>query len=362
MHQRAERRAHRQRRHRRGTSAPSLGGRRPPPAPSRRASSSSLPGDLGLAGDGGGGDGRRRRLSAGVRRAPPGGVDLAVEPAHVEAAPVGAAGRRRGSRRVRPARATGPPARATPANGVDRLVVARQRHRLRHHGALAGVAAEQQPVQRRGDGVLGRRPPASRPATWRGSSRRRAAAATPRASSSAQRRRGRPSRRRRRRRRGSAARRRRGSAAARARRRTGRRERQVDDGVLQALARVDRHQLHRGRVGVEPAGALDAAVRARPRPPGRRSQAASETEPCRSVSATSWSASPMWRRSVSRRSPSTSASTRAGSPSTVAASRTAATPRVAEQLDPVAQRLGDLVGEVVAAARRAAPRCGRRSR
>ena len=35
---------------------------------------------------------------------------------------------------------------------------------------------------------------------------------------------------------------------------------QVDDGVLQALAGVDRHQLHRGGVAVEPAGALEAAA------------------------------------------------------------------------------------------------------
>ena len=35
---------------------------------------------------------------------------------------------------------------------------------------------------------------------------------------------------------------------------------QVDDGVLEPLARVDRHQLHGGGVGVEPPGALGAAA------------------------------------------------------------------------------------------------------
>ena len=57
----------------------------------------------------------------------------------------------------------------------------------------------------------------------------------------------------------------------------------------------------------------------------------------------------MWRRSVSRRSPPTSASTRSGRPPTLAASSTAARPRGREELDPRAQGVGDLVGDVVAA-------------
>ncbi len=88
---------------------------------------------------------------------------------------------------------------------------------------------------------------------------------------------------------------------------------------------------------------------ARPSATWPRSHASSETSPSRSVCATSCSASPMWRRSVSRRSPPTSASTRAGRPPTDAASTTAGDAAALDDLDPVAQRLGDLVGEPVAA-------------
>ena len=129
---------------------------------------------------------------------------------------------------------------------------------------------------------------------------------------------------------------------------------QVDDGVLQALAGVDRHQLDGGGVGVEPAGALGAAAGRGPRLTWPRSQVSSATSPSRSV-----------RRDLVQRLadvaqvgelPLAADPRRAPAPAgppTFAASSTAATPRLREQLGPGAQRVGDLVGEPVAAARRA---------
>ena len=101
------------------------------------------------------------------------------------------------------------------------------------------------------------------------------------------------------------------AARSRCRARAVEEERQVDDGVLQTLAPVDRDELHRRGVGVEPAGALVAAASdAR----SARSQSSSATSPSQSRCATSCSTCPRWSRSVSSRSPSGRASTRAASP------------------------------------------------
>ncbi len=93
----------------------------------------------------------------GVGGTPPGGVDLAAEAAHVER-------RHRLTRRVVAHRGgQGGLGRGTtpvppPGEQLDDLVVVRHRRRLRDDAARR--VAHQHPVQRRRDGVLGRRPPA----------------------------------------------------------------------------------------------------------------------------------------------------------------------------------------------------------
>ena len=90
----------------------------------------------------------------------------------------------------------------------------------------------------------------------------------------------------------------------------------VDDRELEALAAVDRQHLDGLGVGVEPAAALLVGVVAvgvgDPLPQPRRQRGGARA--ARSVAA-ACSSSPTWRRSVSRRSPSTVASTRSGSAS-----------------------------------------------
>ena len=134
----------------------------------RRRSSSSLPTDLRLAGDRAGRAGGDLDLAQrGVRRAPP--ARCRRSRVNVRTASAGVAGRggsAPGSARIAPARATGRPGRATRANSAT---TASSSGTAGGSGTSARVGvAHQHPVQRRGDGVLGRRPPARRPATGRG--------------------------------------------------------------------------------------------------------------------------------------------------------------------------------------------------
>ena len=125
--------------------------------------------------------------------------------------------------------------------------------------------------------------------------------------------------------------------------------REVDDGVLQALAAVDRHQLHGGGVGVEAAGALGGDLelvvgdlRAQPAQQRRRRRAARRRSP---------GAAPR-RCGAGRsavRSPPTRPSTRAVSPPTTAISSTAATPRAARTSASVRTRSASASVSVVAA-------------
>ena len=110
--------------------------------------------------------------------------------------------------------------------------------------------------------------------------------------------------------------------------------RQVDDGVLQPLAAVDRDQLHRGRVAVEPAGPLagdlDLVVghlRAQPGQQGRRDRAARRWRP---GAATARRAAGRSAAAPRRRGPAPGRSARLSR----AASSTAATPRAAKQRRP----------------------------
>ena len=81
----------------------------------------------------------------------------------------------------------------------------------------------------------------------------------------------------------------------------------VDDRELEALAGVDGDQLHRGGVGVEPAGALRPRVRAGLGDPAAQPvEQRGEPEPLAARPRRA-APRPMWRRSVSRRSPPTSA-------------------------------------------------------
>ncbi len=132
--------------------------------------------------------------------------------------------------------------------------------------------------------------------------------------------------------------------------RCGQRAAAVDDGVLQPLAGVDRDQLDRGRVGVEPPGSLAATVRPGPRRSARAARSSIATSPSRSSSAdlvqrladvTQVGEQPLATDHGRARA--------AGSPRAVAASSTAATPRAANTSAHSRSASGDLVGQVVTA-------------
>ena len=195
----------------------------------------------------------------GVRRPSPGDVDLAAEHANVER-------RHRPDRRVVADRSVnrrlgGGAASIAPAGEqLDDVIVGRDRRGLGNDAVLRG--AHQQPVQRGGDRVLRRCPPAHDLGLRAGDRdvqqaqpltgllvRPAAAVVGPVGAAAAD---------------VDAA-----PAVVVVEQRPGglgdesvgdRRE--VDHGVLQPLAGVDRDQLHCLRVGVEPSGALDAAARA----------------------------------------------------------------------------------------------------
>ena len=289
----------------------------------------------------------------GVRRAHPGRVDGRGRTARTASARVGRQRRLPGAaRRRRPTldgdRAAGPrgevvePAphgpvvadgRRSPAPGPAR----------RGRRTAAGAAARR--------GCCRRAPSAPPPGSGPGSARRRRAAATPRASSRDVQR---PAR-----------------VVPRARRaadvehplpaascsRSGSgcsghvlvpQEGRVDDRELQALAAVHGDHLHGRGVGLEPAAALLGHVVARP----RRSAAAATRRATATPSGPRWrrraAPAPTCRRSVSRRSPRSVASTRSTSPAPTSSLEQGGDPALDQHLGPRVQPGAELVeGRVV---------------
>ncbi len=252
----------------------------------------------------------------------------------------------------RAASGTGPPRRGPAAEDPDDLVVTRHRGCARHHGIALRPA--QQPVQRRGDGVLGRRPPAHHlrlRAGHRDVEQPQPLAGllvgpAPHAARPSRR----PRRRVARRRRGSGVRRRRGRAGAPAWARTGRR---APAGRPRGTAgpcwrgwspAAPRPRRSRG------GGCARRRGRRGPRRPARAARPAARPARGARAGAVSCSASPMWRRSVRRRSPPTSRSTRAGQPGRGRRLEHGRHAAAGDQVGPAAQHVGHLVGDVVAAA------------
>ena len=123
---------------------------------------------------------------------------------------------------------------------------------------------------------------------------------------------------------------------------------QVDDGVLQALAGVDRHQLHRGGVGVEPPGALDAAagpalgdLLAQPGQQRHQAVPLGERDLVQRLADVAQVGEPAVAADLGEHP--------RGQPGDVGGLEHRGDAAGGEQLDPGAQRLGDVVGQVVAA-------------
>ena len=110
------------------------------------------------------------------------------------------------------------------------------------------------------------------------------------------------------------------------------RERQVDDGVLQPLAHPDGHDLHRRGVAVEPAGALGRAAGAAcaPRAASRAARAARAARGARSRAAAGRGGRGRSAAARRRARPAPAAAI----PATCAASSTAATPRARSEVGP----------------------------
>ena len=330
VHQRPERRADRQVRHRR-RHAPRWSGS---PDPRRSGATTSGSSCFGVSSgslptppcDPLGGRGAER----GVRRPSPRRVDAAGEPANGERPVVRRAGRRReldGQRRLGCRAARGPP-RGQPRHDV---VLARHRD-LR--GTCDSPGARPNSIRCSGERARSSWPAPTRPrpANGRGSSRRTAAATTRRPPRPGRGRGGRSTGGRRRRRRCSGVprpRRPHGTAAPPGPAGSGPtgwagRRRGTPAPCCRGWSRAARRR-RRCR------GGGCARWRPRPcrRPSARAARSAGRRDPSRSSVATWCSDCPTCRRSVSSRSPSTRASTRAVSPAVTAASSTAATPRVA---------------------------------